>query len=473
MERNNLLRGFLIIFTAFLLISAIPVVRINFPALQPLLRDYDTWVDALWAYKPAADSLAQADTAMPALDTAGSHLDSVTLARIEEMTPEQIRSYAGQEFLAAFHEALHRVRKGGKARIAWFGDSMIEGDLITQSVRNTLQKQFGGVGVGFVPLTSVTGHFRQTIAHDVSPQTWLLSSFVNPKKKQPYGFNGEYHTVKNWPKEKEPLPWISYKASKLYPGVRSLTRPSLLFGAMLPDSARKDSTPPNWRDYVVVQRDNGSSDTLDLRPTGALHELSLADTAQQSLKLNFHIRPGLPIYGANFEGGSGVYLDNFGSRGNTGIPLGSLRSSLLMATQARFNYNLVVLQFGLNMIDSTRTNYQLYQRDLVRVINHIKANMPGVAILVVSVGDKASKIDGRLHTDPCVPRILAAQRNAAIETGSAFFNLYEGMGGYNSMLKWVQGPPILANKDYTHPNHSGAQKIADMIYAFLMAGYTE
>ena len=470
MERNYLLRGFWIIFTAFLLVSAFPLARKYFSVLQPL-RSYATWVDVLLPGDAAADSLATTDTSLPSLDTAGSHLDSVTLARIEEMTPEQIRSYTGQEFLMAFYEALKQVRKGGKARIAWYGDSMVEGDLITQSIRNALQKQFGGVGVGFVPLTSVTSHFRQTIVHDFSPKSWNLVSFVNPRKQQPYGPNGEYHSLKTWPAEKE-LPWVTYKASKLYPGVSSLTRPSLLFGAPIPDSTRKDSIPPNWRDYLVVQRET-RADTLDLRPTGPLNELSLADTALTSVKLSFHLRPGVPVYGVNFEGGSGVYLDNFSSRGNSGLPLQALRPGMLMAAQARFSYDLVVLQFGLNLIDSTRTDYQIYQRNMVRVINHLKQNMPGAAILIVSIGDKATRINGRLRTDPCIPHILAAQRNAAIETGSAFLNLYESMGGYNSIIRWADQKPFLANKDYTHPNHAGAQKLADIIQAYLMAGYTE
>ena len=50
-----------------------------------------------------------------------------------------------------------------KVRIAWFGDSQIEGDLITKDVRELLQNYFNKKnGVGFVPLTSVCGDFRQT-----------------------------------------------------------------------------------------------------------------------------------------------------------------------------------------------------------------------------------------------------------------------------------------------------------------------
>ena len=49
-----------------------------------------------------------------------------------------------------FFQKLQQVEKGDKTivRIAWFGDSLIEGDIITQDVRNELQKKstllFGG-----------------------------------------------------------------------------------------------------------------------------------------------------------------------------------------------------------------------------------------------------------------------------------------------------------------------------------------
>ncbi len=48
--------------------------------------------------------------------------------------------------LAFFSEKLHQLKttKKGKIRIAYFGDSMIEGDLLTQTLRKLLQKEFGG-----------------------------------------------------------------------------------------------------------------------------------------------------------------------------------------------------------------------------------------------------------------------------------------------------------------------------------------
>ena len=45
------------------------------------------------------------------------------------------------------------------------------------------------------------------------------------------------------------------------------------------------------------------------------------------------------------------------------------------------------------------------------------------------------------------------------------------MGGDGSMVKWVEEEPAKANKDYTHFNHRGAKKIAELLYGQLNKGY--
>jgi len=54
--------------------------------------------------------------------------------------------------LEKFTKKLFELKSGKKRkiRIAYFGDSMIEGDLLTQTLRKLLQQTFGGSGVGFI-----------------------------------------------------------------------------------------------------------------------------------------------------------------------------------------------------------------------------------------------------------------------------------------------------------------------------------
>jgi hypothetical protein len=39
------------------------------------------------------------------------------------------------------------------------------------------------------------------------------------------------------------------------------------------------------------------------------------------------------------------------------------------------------------------------------------------------------------------------------------------------MVKWVEGDTVFANKDYTHPNRRGGEKIAKLLYGRLMEQY--
>ena len=71
-----------------------------------------------------------------------------------------------------FYEALNRISSSDsddsddkQVRIAVFGDSFIEADIFTADLREMLQKQFGGCGVGFVTITSMTSGYRPTVRH--------------------------------------------------------------------------------------------------------------------------------------------------------------------------------------------------------------------------------------------------------------------------------------------------------------------
>lgn len=73
--------------------------------------------------------------------------------------------------LGNFVKKLHELKSGKKrkVRIAYFGDSMIGGNLLTQTLRKLLQQEFGGNGVGFVPITSQVSGFRQTAVDKETP----------------------------------------------------------------------------------------------------------------------------------------------------------------------------------------------------------------------------------------------------------------------------------------------------------------
>jgi hypothetical protein len=60
---------------------------------------------------------------------------------------------------------------------------------------------------------------------------------------------------------------------------------------------------------------------------------------------------------------------------------------------------------------------------------------------------------------PVIPLLIQAQEKIASDNKLLFWNLFEAMGGENSMAGFANSKPALANKDYTHLNFAGGRKV--------------
>jgi len=63
------------------------------------------------------------------------------------------------------------------------------------------------------------------------------------------------------------------------------------------------------------------------------------------------------------------------------------------------------------------------------------------------------------------------QARLAYDHHLAFFNLFQTMGGENSIVNWANQKPALANKDYVHPNAKGADILAEKLFHAIMNDY--
>jgi hypothetical protein len=103
----------------------------------------------------------------------------------------------------------------------------------------------------------------------------------------------------------------------------------------------------------------------------------------------------------------------------------------------KFDYDLIVLHYGTNVLNYGSLNYNWYEKSMAKVVNHLKTCFPGVTVLVVSSADKATKYDLEMKTDSAVVPLTQAQKRYALVSKSGYFNLFEAMGGEGSMAKWV------------------------------------
>jgi len=351
--------------------------------------------------------------------------------------------------LKYFIEALNGIEKNHKAlRVALYGDSFIEGDVFCGALRDTLQSLFGGEGVGYVPITSEVAGFRGTIKHQF--ENWRTYSLVSKKDTSstielgPSGFTFV-------PKENN---WVEYKPSRQR-FLREFNTAKVYYR----------NTGASSIDYVVNDTVNH---TEDLKSSDRLQEWRHNGKKEKSLRMQFAPCDSLTLYGASFEGGAGIYVDNFSMRGNSGIGLARIPDEMFTDFNRYRDYKLIIVQYGLNVVIEDSLNYGWYAARMIKVINKLKRVYPKASILLISVSDRSSNTSGEYKTMRAIPLMRDAQRLIAERTGIAFWDLYTAMGGENSMVRMAEAKPPLAAKDYTHLTFKGGRKLASLMVKSLL-----
>jgi hypothetical protein len=350
-----------------------------------------------------------------------------------------------QSALQRFAEKLHDLKSGKKRkiRIAYFGDSMIEGDLISQTLRKELQGSFGGYGVGFVPINSPVAKFRISAYADCS-DTWEEENFREGRSNRLFLSGHLFHTSNGWVQVRD----------QSFINDTVLIEKSLLCGIT--------SNP------VTITANNKP---FTVRGDQLFNRIVLGKDRGRSVKLAVN-NDRLPVYGITFESDSGVFVDNFPFRGVSGIELAKFDSSFLCSIAASNAYDLVVLQYGVNLLFRPNdTDFGWYGEIMTPVIRKIQHCFPNSDLLIVSTADRAFRYDGEYKTAIGMDSLIRTQARVAYETGSGFYNQFASMGGINSIVEWAKLKPPMANRDFIHPNFRGAEILGQYLFDAMMRDY--
>ena len=351
-----------------------------------------------------------------------------------------------------FYEALSKVKTMKRpVRIAYFGDSFIEADIMTADLREMFQKRFGGCGVGFVTITSMTSGYRPTVRHTFGG--WSSHSVMDTvyfdRKKQ--GISGHYFIPRSGA-------YVELRGQNKY--------------ASLLDTCQQASIFFYNRDSVQLSArvNRGESRSYSLGASGHLQKIQVNGRIG-SIRWSVDRADSTLFYGLAMDGKQGIILDNFSLRGSSGLSLRGIPKQMLRQFNEQRPYDLIILEYGLNVATERGRNYDNYQKGLLTAINHLKECFPQAGILLLSVGDRDYKTEtGDLRTMPGVKNLIRYQQNIAAESGIAFWNMFEAMGGEGSMAKLVHAKPSMANYDYTHINFRGGKHLAGLLYETLIYG---
>ena len=437
-----------------------PAVAIAVPASVPVQdstkasrSDRET-VDPSLPPMPMPDSSAAAQTQET---VAVAVNDSVT----DGTTPILDYSQGQPGGMYHFYQALAQVGQLGRpVRIAYYGDSFIEGDIFTADLRELLQDQFGGNGVGWVDCASQVNGFRTTVSHHFSGIR-EYEVVKRPFSTANQGIAQRYFTASEGAR-------ITLKGAKVR---RHLAQWDRAIFYLRTGSGMTLRTTLNG-DTVVVDSVPGSQNLQAIVRTAGYDP---KDSLQRQRSMNSvsyqvnNIGSGSLLYGVALEPVKGVVVDNFSMRGSAGYTLANIPLATLAQFAAQRPYDLIVVHFGLNVANSRQGNYSGYAKQMGQAIDHLRQAYPQASILVVSMPDRDQRTDAGLRTMRGVESLVGYQQLMASEHAVSFFNLFTAMGGRESMKTLVDRG--MANKDYTHINFKGGKYLARFLFDSMMAGY--
>lgn len=340
---------------------------------------------------------------------------------------------AGHSSLKKFFGALkQRESLGRPVRIAVLGDSFIEGDIFTAPLRHLMQSQFGGGGVGWMPLTSQIAGFRTSIRHEF--EGWTDKSVLGTSRTKQI-FSGHYFVAKEGA-------WVRYTLPQ---GGGDFTDITLYYTS-----------------------DQGVDVNFQLRDTTLVYHLDAStslksftqniDSGTSSVKIRFSSVNALNLYGVALEHGLGVSLDNMSLRGNSGLNILSIDEQLTKQFLGERPYDLIILQYGLNVANAKQKDYSNYAKTLRGIISKLRSISSNTDILVMGVSDRAKKTSQGMETMQSIFYLHKAQQEVAQEMNCAFWSPLRAMrtvGGITEMASRGE-----AAKDYTHLTHKGGMIIA-------------
>lgn len=329
--------------------------------------------------------------------------------------------------------------KNGHVRIMHYGDSQLECDRISCDLRSRFQDQFGGGGVGLIPVVQTIPTY--TLGQSTSPKELSRGLVYGPAKNRAshnrYGVMGQVTKVNSVAKIN-----VEGRAKK-YPISAKFNRVKVY--------AKGGS-------YSV----STESGTLALK--NASSSLFIADLPDTTDFATITLRGGAEVYGVILESKTGVSFDNIPMRGCSGTIFTSIDSSSMAPFFENENVKLIILQYGGNSVPYLNGDKGIanYKNNIKKQIDLFRRLEPTACILFIGPADMATRKNGVMASYPNLPKVIRALREAANESGVAFWDMYSAMGGKNSIVKWVKTG--LAGSDHIHFTPKGANEISEILY---------
>lgn len=361
---------------------------------------------------------------------------------IDTLPPKSFLEFPGND--SCMHRFFEGLKKSSDTlvRIVYYGDSQIEGDHLTYTLRSKLQSRFGGKGIGYIPVEMYFNTTEQLaiITNDFEKQ---LVAYNHHGSLMKYGLYGRYFQPN---KSTGEVRIVKRRKEDLYGTVKLI-----------------------YSGHSMLKVEGSGETYYSLDGGLVAQKMIYANELPTNLKLKFSDFNNFTIYGLLLDSDKGIAVDDVSFRGTLNLMLNRFDGSVFQQMGKILQPALVVLHFGLNVVPDKRPDYKNYRHAVERDIRLLKEYLPCTSILVVGVSDMAHKVNGEMVPYSNVTAILDELRKAARNEQVAFWDMRQAMGGEGSIIKWVEQG--LARTDYTHLTLDGTQQIGELLNRDLMQAY--
>ena len=352
-------------------------------------------------------------------------------------------------FFDGFFASLEKAEQT-PLRIVHYGDSQIEEDRITGTIRERLQARFGGSGPGMMPA-------RQYATPRVGGgSTAELRRYFN------YGDASYRAGIRQYGPYADFVRLDTVSTFSFYP-VRSKDKGQSTF-------ERMTLVAGNVRSTLSV---TSKGDRRTVEPGAGALSFVRFELPDSSARASVTVAGCADLYGVLLDSKTGVRMDNVAMRGSSGAIFTTMDREQLRTFYKVENVRLILLQYGGNSVPYLKTDKAVsgYLESVRKQIRYLRELAPQAKIVFIGPSDMSTTVAGKRQTYPRLPGFVDSLKVSATESGAAYWDIYGAMGGENSMVQWVKARPALAGSDYVHFTLAGSRKVGDMFCDALFQYY--
>ncbi len=385
----------------------------------------------------------------------------------------------GGKALDAFFAAMQHEKDSTIVHVAHYGDSQLEGDRMSNLVRDKFHEKFGGSGIGYIPMRDL-----DPVSYNrISSGNWAkYTVFHNRNSSNDYGISGAIFRFGKYSvhQSEDGKPGDTNSATqdtqktvvaKYYSNatvsMKMANRYHYNSISFLYGNSTENCT---VKFYNNATGELVKTDTLLPCNSVCLHKTSLGSFL--NIKIEFNADNSPDFFGMYFDSDHGVQVDNYAIRGHSGDGLMMISDDKLEKMLKLTNTRLVIFQYGANMVPYIHSDEacEWVSGIFYKLFMKFKKANPDMSILVVGAGDMAKGSEGVYSSYSWLPKITEAQKRAALKAGCAYWDLFGMMGGLNSILAWSDKKLAVTNG---HFSEKGQKIVANEMVEALIIEYNQ